>query len=1066
MPSDYKAISNQHWEDYGTKIDRWAPRFLANQYDDRTHFIFELLQNAEDALGKRFGKGSRNISFNLLPTGLRVAHFGKPFEQANVKAICSIGESTKEEDVTTIGKFGIGFKSVYSLTNRPEIHSGDEHFAIESFVHPVEIDPIGMEAEETVFWFPFKENAEEIFAEIQDALVDLPDTTLLFLKNVTGVNWSIEGGAYGSLSRTSKKIGEFVRQTNLKRTQGNEKSTVQRWLVCSRPVSHKGNFVGDTEVAFQLTECKDGVVVQPVSDSRLVAFFPTIVPAKLGFVIQAPFQTTPSRDNIPAKEPWNQHLVGEIAKLLGESLVRLRDLGFLSLELLSALPLNRSDFPVGSMLAPLYDATIDAIVRKPLLPTNEGKWVNAQNSLIARGNDLRKLLKQKQLYEMFGTSGATRWLSDRLTQDRFPSFRQFLTNVIGVKEISPADCIQKWSKEFLESQSDGWIIELYTFLSKQHGLMREPSFKIKPWARMEDGSHIAPFRGDQPNAFLPLSEGESGFPTIRRKLLKVEEVVDFYKRLGLTEPDPVDAAIKYVLPRYDGNKFPEDLQTYSSDIERLVACSKVDSEKQRDKLTVAAKDKQIVRAVDGQGKRFWTMPSNAYLASANMKSLFNGVSGVLLVNDEVECLRGEGVRILLRRLGASSTLDTFSVNNLTASERSQLREGRGYDGQVIDRDVRGLEQLLDHIPTLPFDEAVQRCRMLWDALRDLVRESRESVLYGTYHWSHYGPKSKQIKSYFVRRLRGSAWIPSEDGTFRKPLDSVFELIPGGWPENAALQKALGFKPHIREQLAKEYGLEPEVLDFLAKKGLKTLVQIMEKYGPEVENDTVHQSPISISEAPGTTARSVANSGTSEGGSSVTVGNASTAFSGTHSGNSVKKSQGSSANNENSLGQAYRPNSHAGRTEFFSYVKTHPVDVDEDEFSDSQTLEQRMSVEASAIDHILKLEPELQRTPPFNKGFDLFENDSDGNTQRWVEVKAMVGTLTNHPVGMSKAQFEMAQQKGYQYWLYIVEQATSEVPRILKIQDPAGNARTFTFDEGWREIAMVRQVNVETGEVKV
>lgn len=58
------------------------------------------------------------------------------------------------------------------------------------------------------------------------------------------------------------------------------------------------------------------------------------------------------------------------------------------------------------------------------------------------------------------------------------------------------------------------------------------------------------------------------------------------------------------------------------------------------------------------------------------------------------------------------------------------------------------------------------------------------------------------------------------------------------------------------------------------------------------------------------------------------------------------------------------------------------------------------------------------------------------------------------------------EKGNRYWFYIVENATSDEPRILEIQDPAGNARTFTFDEGWREIAMVSQVNVETGEVKV
>lgn len=126
----------------------------------------------------------------------------------------------------------------------------------------------------------------------------------------------------------------------------------------------------------------------------------------------------------------------------------------------------------------------------------------------------------------------------------------------------------------------------------------------------------------------------------------------------------------------------------------------------------------------------------------------------------------------------------------------------------------------------------------------------------------------------------------------------------------------------------------------------------------------------------------------------------------------------------------------------------------------------MRVEKIAIEHILKFESDLQRTLPGNKGYDLFGTDEDGHANRWIEVKGMVGTLANHPVGMSKAQFEMALEKGYRYWLYIVENATSQAPRILKIQDPAGNARTFTFDAGWSEIALVQQVDTGTGEVLV
>jgi len=108
---------------------------------------------------------------------------------------------------------------------------------------------------------------------------------------------------------------------------------------------------------------------------------------------------------------------------------------------------------------------------------------------------------------------------------------------------------------------------------------------------------------------------------------------------------------------------------------------------------------------------------------------------------------------------------------------------------------------------------------------------------------------------------------------------------------------------------------------------------------------------------------------------------------------------------------------------------------------------------SAIDLIIGLEPALHRTPEGNPGFDLFEADSDGRQIRWVEVKSMTDTLEDRPVGLSHTQFDCAREKGDAYWLYVVERATDPAnARVLRIQNPVGHARTFTFDQGWRSIA--------------
>ena len=148
----------------------------------------------------------------------------------------------------------------------------------------------------------------------------------------------------------------------------------------------------------------------------------------------------------------------------------------------------------------------------------------------------------------------------------------------------------------------------------------------------------------------------------------------------------------------------------------------------------------------------------------------------------------------------------------------------------------------------------------------------------------------------------------------------------------------------------------------------------------------------------------------------------------------------------------------GRREFISYVA---VQSDDEKESDPDHLSQqeRMNLEAKSIQVILKEEPELERTPANNPGFDLTQPGPDGQPIKWVEVKAMKATLDDHPVALTRTQFERAQKHGKAYWLYVVENAaTPEHARIVRIRNPAGRARRFTFDHGWRAVSKETNVN--------
>lgn len=129
MTSNCEAISAENRGRYGPEGEERSENLAAGPYGDRRHFIFELRQSAEEALG-RCGEaigGLRAVRFALNTTRLTLSHFGKPFDEFDVKSVCGIAESTRNE--SSISHFDLGFNAVCTNTDLREIHSGDEDFA-------------------------------------------------------------------------------------------------------------------------------------------------------------------------------------------------------------------------------------------------------------------------------------------------------------------------------------------------------------------------------------------------------------------------------------------------------------------------------------------------------------------------------------------------------------------------------------------------------------------------------------------------------------------------------------------------------------------------------------------------------------------------------------------------------------------------------------------------------------------------------------------------------------------------------------------------------------------------
>ena len=156
------------------------------KYSDSAHFVYELLQNADDAKATW-------VKFDLTIEGLWFKHNGSvrfsisdPDNEeqdseggklGHINSITSIGNSTKIDE-QKIGKFGIGFKAVFAYSGTPHIYDEQFNFKLENYIVPVALTPNGEDRKEgeTLFYFPFNHNSktpEEAYNEIETKLDNL-----------------------------------------------------------------------------------------------------------------------------------------------------------------------------------------------------------------------------------------------------------------------------------------------------------------------------------------------------------------------------------------------------------------------------------------------------------------------------------------------------------------------------------------------------------------------------------------------------------------------------------------------------------------------------------------------------------------------------------------------------------------------------------------------------------------------------------------------------------------------------------------------------------------------------
>lgn len=828
-PSDYDSIrasgKDELWE---TSAD-WGKRVFDEQYDDPAHFLLELLQNAEDALARRASKSrkppkaKRGVAFELTEGGLRFRHFGDPFDRADVESICRIGQSTKNLD--DIGRFGLGFKSVYAFTDRPRIHSGSEDFAIVGYFRPEACEPIGSRGrDETVIEIPRTSDKGD-WDRLPTSLEQmLSPPNLLFLRHIESVQWTDVEGTTTICRRETRRIDREIRRVTITHTlSGNETPHEDHWLVFSRPVPVDRDRRALVEIAFRQDPERttaNSLGIQPVFHSRLYAYFPTNEDSHVGFLMQGPYNTTPARDSVRKHDEWNERLVAETATLVRAALRWMRNNGGITTEALRCLPLDRRVF-LGTMFEPLFTEILDALCSEKMLPTYDGTHVEVDRVRLGRGDRLRRLFKGEDLGELCRVPGGAHWLRGDITRDSSPEVYRYVRHELKVQEFDPVDIVRRLSHEFLLARTDEWIRLFYEFLAEHESRTLHEVLRDKPIVRLADGSQIRPSGDNAPGIFLP-GPTQTRFRTVRESVCDTDESLGFLESLGIREANIVDDVVENRLPAYEDDATPVGAREYLADLERIEAASKADSHEARERLVERLKITRWVKAVDSRGAASgWRRPSEVYAPAPLLRDLFDGTDGIHFWDPSVFRAESELLCHLLRECGATDRLRPVRPR-LTMDEQRHilLREQvKGHGRRVDDWTLQGVRRVLMVIPKLDDLQGGERSGQLWRALVEWWREEspsrRERVCRGTARWSHHGQKQRDFPASFVVLLRSTAWVAS-GGALHVPASVVFSST--GWEDEPGLRSLLGFRDEEEARHEEEAGM----LQLLEETGISSL----------------------------------------------------------------------------------------------------------------------------------------------------------------------------------------------------------------------------------------------------
>ena len=830
---------------FSKSSNRGLWKTIIEQYPESAHFIYELLQNANDAK-------ATYVEIVISNEGLIFKHNGavqfsvtpldaKPV--GHINSITSIGDSSKD-GMNTIGKFGIGFKSVFTYTNLPEIYDDKFWFRIDNYIVPSLLakDHPMRKKGETLFWLPFKPGEEDrCYKEVTKKIQTL-DSPILFLDSLRSVLWvdSISGQSsqYKKDIEEVHNIGDIMCElTSIQNSQ--EKCKL--WMF-HREIKFEGsNRLHRISVGYYLKEGQDKDVIDTNVNPKVFCFFPTSEKFEQKRVMHAPFLLTASRSEILKDNNHNEHLIAELAKLSADSLVCLRDIGICTkVSLLNENLLDLVHIPDYYDFYPEFTKEyIRVIKNNNLIITKGGKYTSTANARIAQPIRLQKIFSDKQLAGILGNGIDIHFAFPTITSYEYRT-KDYLLNKLGVQICDTKKIAQSITSQFMSEQDDAWLHKFYKFIKEEaidywNSSSKEAFLRYAPIIRTNKRKFIAPYDKDALNVFY----STPGYTLkelayVDQKLLSNENTKKFFDELGIREYDKKDT-ITQILVRYDkGGEIDDDV--LRNDLCFIYGyCSNDASQKERCKLIDILRQRLNV-VYTQNGSSFYGPISRVYDIKEN-KEYFDGNDDIWVIDydfyKEIFDRYGESnILAFLHELGLNTKPRIVENSKVTPWELNQRQRNQILDSgkrptygyKITDCQMDGLVYALEN--HLSYNVS----KLIWNWLCEGNPNSWVLAcvyMYTNHNETRYGETSLYIT------LTETAWLYNEDGTVLKPNEiSWTQLKNAGYKYNESLLEFLGISANsaddridgLTEEQQEIYDLGLMLQDSgVSKKRLKELI---------------------------------------------------------------------------------------------------------------------------------------------------------------------------------------------------------------------------------------------------